>query len=76
MDQRGVSVSRPTIFEAAGGSSTFDALTVRFYEKVRADPLLLAAFASFTAVPNITFPFKKIGFSMKRLTLRHAVSAG
>jgi hemoglobin len=42
-------VSRPTIFEAAGGSPAFDALTVRFYEKVRADPLLSAVFAPFTA---------------------------
>ena len=42
-------MSRPTIFEAAGGSPTFEALTVRFYEKVRADPLLSPVFASFTA---------------------------
>jgi hemoglobin len=42
-------VSRPSIFEAAGGSRAFDALTVRFYEKARADPLLSAVFASFTA---------------------------
>jgi hemoglobin len=42
-------VSRPTIFEAAGGSPAFEALTVRFYETVRADPLLAPVFASFTA---------------------------
>jgi truncated hemoglobin YjbI len=42
-------MSRPTIFEAAGGSPAFEALTVRFYEKVRADPLLSPVFASFTA---------------------------
>jgi hemoglobin len=42
-------VSRPTIFEAAGGSPIFEALTVRFYETVRADPLLAPVFASFTA---------------------------
>jgi hemoglobin len=42
-------VSRPTIFEAAGGSPAFEALTVRFYKKVRADPLLAPVFASFTA---------------------------
>jgi hemoglobin len=42
-------MSRPTMFEAAGGSSAFEALTVRFYEKVRADPLLSRVFASFTA---------------------------
>jgi len=43
---RGTSASRPTIFEAAGGSPAFEALTVRFYEKVKADPLLSSVFAS------------------------------
>jgi Bacterial-like globin len=33
-------MSKPTIFEAAGGSPAFEALTVRFYDKVKADPLL------------------------------------
>lgn len=42
-------MSRPTIFEAAGGSPAFEALTVRFYEKVKADPLLSPVFVSFTA---------------------------
>ena len=42
-------MSRPTIFEAAGGAPAFEALTGRFYEKVRADPLLSSVFASFTA---------------------------
>jgi hemoglobin len=42
-------MSRPTIFEAAGGSPAFEAITVRFYEKVKADPLLSQVFASFTA---------------------------
>jgi hypothetical protein len=42
-------MSRPTILEAAGGSPAFEALTVRFYEKVRADQLLSPVFASFTA---------------------------
>jgi hemoglobin len=42
-------VSRPTIFEAAGGSPAFETLTVRFYNKVKADPLLSPVFASFTA---------------------------
>jgi hemoglobin len=42
-------VSRPTIFEAAGGSPAFEALTARFYKKVRVDPMLAAVFASFTA---------------------------
>jgi len=42
-------MSRPTIFEAAGGSPAFEALTVRFYEIVKADPLLSPVFASFTA---------------------------
>jgi hemoglobin len=42
-------VNRPTIFEAAGGSPAFEALTARFYEKVKADPLLSPVFASFTA---------------------------
>jgi truncated hemoglobin YjbI len=42
-------VSRPTIFEAAGGLPAFEALTVHFYNKVRADPLLAPVFASFTA---------------------------
>jgi hemoglobin len=41
-------MSRPTIFEAAGGSPAFEALTVRFYEEVKADPLLSPVFASFT----------------------------
>ena len=44
-----LNMSRPTIFEAAGGSPAFEALTVRFYEKVRVDPLLSPVFASFTA---------------------------
>jgi hemoglobin len=42
-------MSRPTIFEEAGGSPAFEALTARFYEKVRADPLLSPVFVSFTA---------------------------
>jgi hemoglobin len=41
-------MTRPSIFEAAGGSPTFDALTRRFYDKVKADPVLANVFASFT----------------------------
>jgi hemoglobin len=41
-------VSRPSIFEAAGGAPVFEALTSRFYGKVKADPLLSPVFASFT----------------------------
>ena len=42
-------MSRPSIFEAAGGAPAFEALTSRFYRKVKADPLLSPVFESFTA---------------------------
>jgi hemoglobin len=42
-------VNRPSIFEVAGGAPTFEALTSRFYKKVKADPLLAPVFASFSA---------------------------
>jgi hemoglobin len=48
-NKRGVSVSRPSIFEVAGGAPVFEPLTSRFYEKVKADPLLASVFASFSA---------------------------
>jgi hemoglobin len=44
-----LAMSRLTIFEAAGGSPAIEALTVRFYEKAKADPLLSPVFASSTA---------------------------
>jgi truncated hemoglobin YjbI len=31
-------MNRPSIFEVAGGAPVFDALTARFYQKVKADP--------------------------------------
>jgi truncated hemoglobin YjbI len=33
----------------AGGAPVFEALTSRFYEKVKADPVLASVFASFSA---------------------------
>jgi hemoglobin len=41
-------VSRPSIFEAAGGAPVFEALTSHFYTKVKGDPVLAPVFASFT----------------------------
>jgi hemoglobin len=41
-------MNRPTVFEAAGGAPAFEALTLRFYKKVKADPMLSPVFASFT----------------------------
>jgi hemoglobin len=41
-------VNTPSIFEAAGGAPAFEALTSRFYKKVKADPLLAPVFVSFT----------------------------
>jgi truncated hemoglobin YjbI len=41
-------MNRPSIFEAAAGAPAFEALTSRFYRKVKADPLLSPVFASFT----------------------------
>jgi hemoglobin len=41
-------MNRPSIFEVAGGAPVFDALTARFYQKVKADPLLAQVFASFS----------------------------
>jgi hemoglobin len=40
-------VDRPSIFDVAGGAPAFEALTSRFYEKVKADPLLSPVFVSF-----------------------------
>jgi hemoglobin len=42
-------MNKPTIFAAAGGAPAFEALTARFYDKVKADPALSHVFASFTA---------------------------
>jgi hemoglobin len=42
-------MARGSIFDAAGGAPAFEALTRRFYEKVRVDPALRAVFATFTA---------------------------
>jgi truncated hemoglobin YjbI len=38
-------MNRPSIFEAAGGAPAFEALTSRFYRKVKADLLLSPVFA-------------------------------
>ena len=42
-------MTRPSIFEAVGGTPSFEALTQRFYDKVKAEPLLVPVFTSFTA---------------------------
>jgi len=42
-------MNRPSVFEVAGGAPAFEALTSRFYQKVKADPLLAPVFASFSA---------------------------
>jgi truncated hemoglobin YjbI len=47
-------MNRPSIFEAAGGAPAFEALTSRFYRKVKADLLLSPVFASFTSARETT----------------------
>jgi hemoglobin len=41
-------MNRSSIFEAVGGAPAFETLTLRFYDKVRADSVLAPVFASFT----------------------------
>jgi len=41
-------MTRPSIFEAVDGTPTFEALTNRFYAKVKSDAMLAPVFASFT----------------------------
>ena len=42
------STTKPSIFDAVGGARGFEALTERFYKKVKADATLAPVFASFT----------------------------
>jgi hemoglobin len=42
-------VGDPTLYEWAGGAAALDRLTVRFYEKVRADPVVGPLFAEMPA---------------------------
>jgi sugar lactone lactonase YvrE/truncated hemoglobin YjbI len=66
-------MTRRSIFEAVGGMPSFEALTQRFYDKVKAEPMLAPVFTSFTTehVKNVAIWLAEVFGGPPRYSQEH-----